>query len=267
MGLNTVDSSPLSSPTSSLRSPPGAGPEEPSVTATAEASTTPTKQSASDLKAPILPPSPESSKSTASNTSKKRSHAECDDEPSEMPKKKTKQRKQAKPTIAPPSTRPSRNRKAPERFTDTKYEAPPEKPAPPRKPASKVFDPIYITTNANSRLGKADIYHMLLRDEPWTCLTVDQKQTLFSMLPRSSSNVRLLNEIQAGTAAETARPREFGKNFNLFRTDVAKFIEDLRNGHLGKSWQAAAEQAVIQRAEGAFDAWKAEEAEAWWGQK
>lgn len=67
-----------------------------------------------------------------------------------------KQPARKKATTAPPtqSTRPTRNRKAPERFEE-------EQPAPkatPRRGPSKVFDPVFITTNSTSRLVKADVY-------------------------------------------------------------------------------------------------------------
>lgn len=86
------------------------------------------------------------------------------------------------------------------------------------------------------------------------------------MLPESPDNVNLLAKISAGETADT-RPAAFTLASNCFRTDVAKFQEDLKNGHLAKTWQAAAEQAVVERAAGEYDGWKAEEAEAWWGQK
>jgi len=64
-----------------------------------------------------------------------------------------------KPAPAPPapSSRPSRNRKAPERLEDLQEMSKP-KSLPNKKGPSKVFDPVYITTNSGSRLIKADIY-------------------------------------------------------------------------------------------------------------
>lgn len=192
-----------------------------------------------------------------------------------------------KPTAAPPllpSSRPSRTRKAPERFEDLE-EKTTSKALPAKKGASKVFDPVYITTNSSSRLVKADVYvslpsichlltqyisdtsqHMLLESPAWNSLTASQQSTLISMLPESPDNVNLLAKISAGETADT-RPAAFTLANNCFRTDVAKFQEDLKNGHLAKTWQAAAEQAVVERAAGEYDGWKAEEAEAWWGQK
>jgi hypothetical protein len=176
--------------------------------------------------------------------------------------------KRAASTPRQPSTRPSRNRKAPERFEDLQEAAKPLRELPVKKVASKVFDPVYITTNANSRLGKADIYHMLLESAAWSSLSSEQQSSLISMLPPTPANNSLLAAIENGdTDTNTTRPQAFSISNDCFRTDVAKFQEDLKNGHLGKTWQATAEQAVIERAAGEYDAWKAEEAESWWGQK
>ncbi|KAJ8114997.1 hypothetical protein OPT61_g3257 [Boeremia exigua] len=184
----------------------------------------------------------------------------------ELPKE-TKARKKAAPAKprAPPARTSTRNRKAPERFEDLQ-EQPPSKAAPAKKGSSKVFDPVYITTNSTSRLGKADMYHMLTDDDTaWTSLSAEQQATLVAMLPDSSETQQLLAKIQAGDTHDT-RP-QYLKASDVFRTEVAKFQADLKNGHLAKTWHTAAEQAVAERAAGEYDAWKAEEAELWWGQK
>jgi hypothetical protein len=62
-----------------------------------------------------------------------------------------------KATPAPTSSRPSRSRKAPERLEDVQ-EKPTPKALPNKKGPSKVFDPVFITTNSTSRLAKADVY-------------------------------------------------------------------------------------------------------------
>lgn len=85
------------------------------------------------------------------------------------------------------------------------------------------------------------------------------------MLPSTPENQRLLERIRAGETQDTP-PRYLSKG-DVFRTEVAKFKEDLRNGHLAKTWQRDARVAVEERAEGVFDGWKGREAEAWWGQK
>lgn len=86
------------------------------------------------------------------------------------------------------------------------------------------------------------------------------------MLPADHINQASLERIKAGETEDT-RPQAFSMSNTCFRTDVAKFKEDLKNGHLAKTWQTAAEQAAIERAAGDYDEWKAEEAELWWGQK
>lgn len=180
----------------------------------------------------------------------------------EEPPKKSKGRGRAAPkkATAPPERISARNRKAPERFETL------GKVSLAKKGTSKVFDPIYITTNSTSRLGKADMYHMLLEDTAWTSLSAEQQATLVSMLPDTAETQQLLSKIKGGETEDT-RPQSFMVSNVCFRTDVAKFQEDLTNGHLAKTWQAAAEQAVVERAAGEYDAWKAEEAELWWGQK
>jgi hypothetical protein len=131
---------------------------------------------------------------------------------------------------------------------------------------SKVYEAVFITTNSNSRLKKTDVFHMLLEPTAWTCLTPEQKLEILALLPSNYINVKLVDKLRSGTALDDARPREFNINFNLFRTDVAKFKEDLENGHLCKTWQASAEQAMVERAEGKFDDWKEQQSQLWWGQ-
>jgi hypothetical protein len=185
--------------------------------------------------------------------------------------KKPAAKKAARPP-PPPSTRPSRSRKAPERFADIEEtkELEPLKQLPMKKGASKVFDPVYITTNSTSRLGKADVYHMLLEPAAWTSLSTEQQIKLVSMLPQTSANIELLSRISKAPGNSDSidtRPNLFTMSNDCFRTDVAKFKEDLKNGHLAKTWQASAQQAVVNRAAGVYDDWKAEETESWWGQK
>ncbi|KAJ4289590.1 hypothetical protein N0V90_010919 [Kalmusia sp. IMI 367209] len=252
-------SSPLSS-AESLPTPPGAWLDSSPPSPAAPAN--PINTTKFNLAKDGAPVSPSSSRSTTSSASKKRSHTEVDDQTfaAMASKKRTK--------LAPlplSGTRASgRTRKAPERFES--FKEPSKKVAPPRKTGSKVFDPTYLMTNSNSRLKKTDVFHMLLKTEAWTCLTINEKLDILALLPQNPINVELAKDLAAGTAAEDALPREVTLNFNLFRTDVAKFKEDLVNGHLAKTWQLSAEQAVIDRAAGAFDDWKDEQAEAWWGQ-
>lgn len=179
-------------------------------------------------------------------------------------KANAKKRAASKIVRAPPERTSTRSRKAPERFEDFQEHL--ALKALPTKAHSKVFDPLYITTNSTSRLGKADMYHMLTdNDTAWTSLSSEQQAALVSMLPNTAETQRLLARIRTGETEDT-RP-QYLKASNIFRAEVAKFQTDLTNGHLAKTWQAAAEQAVTERATGEYDAWKAQEAELWWGQK
>ncbi|KAF1363825.1 hypothetical protein EJ07DRAFT_101526, partial [Lizonia empirigonia] len=170
-----------------------------------------------------------------------------------------------KGAVAPPERTSTRHRKAPKRLVDVQ-EQPAAMVSLVKKGTSKVFDPVFITTNSTSRLGKADMHKALLDTTAWTSLSAEQQVTLIAMLPDTAEHQQLLARIKAGDTGNT-RPEAFTLSKDCFRTDVAKFQEDLKNGHLAKTWQAAAEQAVIERAAGEYDAWKAEEAELWWGQK
>lgn len=80
-------------------------------------------------------------------------------------KTRNKTRPERTPAIPAINTRPSRVRKAPERLVEKQMS--PEKASPAAKTGvrgSKVFDPVYMTTNSNSRLAKVktDLYVSLL---------------------------------------------------------------------------------------------------------
>ncbi|KAF1918105.1 Asx homology domain-containing protein [Ampelomyces quisqualis] len=303
MSQPLTDSSPLSTAPSTpakCATPPSSSPPA-QLSPVAPVVTGPSNSDQADMTVPATAAAPtaedQSAASPTSNMSKKRApkpttkrdREDDNADGSPSPKKAATSRAKAKPArkkvapkstprnpaakttavnkVAPPaasSTRPSRNRKAPERFENFDEAKPPKELA--MKGTSKVFDPVYITTNSTSRLGKADIYHMLLEPAAWSSLSTEQQATLVSMLPATPANTALLTRI-GGSETEGTRPQAFSMSNDCFRTDVAKFKEDLKNGHLAKTWQAAAEQAVIERAAGEYDAWKAEEAESWWGQK
>ncbi|KAF3034925.1 hypothetical protein E8E12_006581 [Didymella heteroderae] len=221
---------------------------------------------------PAINSTPDDAANTANKATKPtkvdKNEALNDDEPDagkRSKKSSSKEKPAPKLVRAPPERTSTRNRKAPERFEDLQ-EMPSSRASPPRKGTSKVFDPYYITTNSTSRLGRADIYHLLLEEGAWTSLPAEQQTRLIAMLPNSPENQRLLEKIKAGETGKETRP-QWLKESNVFRDEVAEFKKNLTNGHLGKTWQAAAEQAVAERAAGEYDAWKAEEAELWWGQK
>jgi hypothetical protein len=94
-------------------------------------------------------------KRAARKTATKKTPAPKKPAPKKAVPKKTIAKKPAAATT--PSSRPSRTRKAPERFEEFEEKTTP-KALQTKKGPGKVFDPIYITTNSSSRLVKADIY-------------------------------------------------------------------------------------------------------------
>ncbi|KAF2660187.1 hypothetical protein K491DRAFT_711961 [Lophiostoma macrostomum CBS 122681] len=194
------------------------------------------------------------------------------------PPKKTPTKRRASPPAAAAATTPararsSRTRKPVARYVDEQTAAitkPKPKPAPRATAGSRVFDPVYITSDSRSRLVKTDIYHLLMEQSAWACLSAEQQSRLLALLPPTAANLAAKTALAAGAdagAGGVQRPKELGLGFEPFRSDVSAFKTDLGNGQYGKAWLAQAEQAVKDRAEGRFDAWKAEETEAWWGQK
>ena len=104
------------------------------------------------------PPPKRAARSTSLATKGKTATKKMPASKKPAPKKGVAKKAAKKPaTAATPSSRPSRNRKAPERFEEFEEKPTPEA-VPTKKGTSKVFDPVYITTNSSSRLVKADIY-------------------------------------------------------------------------------------------------------------
>lgn len=62
-------------------------------------------------------------------------------------------------------------------------------------------------------------------------------------------------------------PLDFFKYNPDFRRGIREFQEDLAMGRLEPAWQAAAAEAMEERARGDFDAYKENQFEEFWGQK
>ena len=77
------------------------------------------------------------------------------------PKGTAVRRNAAPPIPTSSANRPTRNRRAPDRFWEVEENVVPEA-LPITKGTSKTFDPTYITTNSTSRLAKADVYVCIL---------------------------------------------------------------------------------------------------------
>jgi hypothetical protein len=185
-----------------------------------------------------------------------------------VPKRSTAAKKPTKPAPpTPTSTRPTRARKAPERYIADPVITK-KKPAPTRKaPAgAKTWQPAHVTTSRQSRLAKVDVFHMLLKQTSWESLSLDQKRELFALLPKTPANKRLLEQWEDGSATPDMRPRELQINSSEFRDDIAEYLDELSGGMWGKRWQEEADVASVERLKGLYDEWKYEEYEAWWGQ-
>ncbi|KAF2183827.1 hypothetical protein K469DRAFT_201651 [Zopfia rhizophila CBS 207.26] len=166
----------------------------------------------------------------------------------------------------PASTRPTRNRRAPARYSDLKDPAKEKSEPKPNKPAPRTLNTDHLLSHPKSRLVRADLIHLLAEPSAWDVLSPEDQSAIISTLPGTSANMNLLAKLIDG-ANGVDRPLQFGVNCTVFRTDVRKFQEDLSNGYFGKRWQEEAHVAMVARAEGAFDNWKLEESERWWGQK
>ncbi|KAF2016528.1 hypothetical protein BU24DRAFT_422876 [Aaosphaeria arxii CBS 175.79] len=223
---------------------------------------------------PTTPEEPKDATQTPSEDRKRSPSVAGLEDIDNKPNKSAKPTKRATPrkkkTPPPPrvSTRPSRTRKAPERLQDAVAPAQPKKPATTKGKASNTrlsYDPVYLTTNVRSRLATHDLFHMLLEPQAWDSLTPADKTELINLLPPTQANKDLLSLIEAGET-DIPRPKEFTISYDPFRSDIARFQNDLRNGRRTKKWQADADQAMIDRANGTFDEWKEREKELWWGQ-
>lgn len=177
MSQSAQGSSPLSSPSSSIRDL--ISPEKPS---------SPTPASSQSVRADRASPLPSAraphkiDNACARGNSPKREYGEIEEEDTaRQPRKyRAAPRSESSVTTAKQQTsleanntskedtaqssvlanRPSRARKPPKEFwvVDEKKQKSVNTAVPSKKPRSRVFDPVFITSNSNSRLVKADVY-------------------------------------------------------------------------------------------------------------
>ncbi|KAF2002519.1 hypothetical protein P154DRAFT_430881 [Amniculicola lignicola CBS 123094] len=203
-----------------------------------------------------------------SAASKKRSAPEdsnINTSPKKQVKKALPKARKCPPPAQPVITRPSRNRKAPERYVEIKQSPKPAPTPRPKPTGTRIYEPYYATTHSKSRLVDANVYKMLLEPASWTCLSADDQATIIAMLPPTPAN-KTLHGLTTSGADSVERPKELHLPSDVLRTDIARYQNDLSWGFMGSSWLAKAQTAMQERADGLFDAWKAEEAERWWGQ-
>ena len=140
--------------------------------------------------------------------------------------------------------------KAPLETTETRAIAP---------RAAKVdrTDPFWLTTNAKSPLANEDLYAELSDPKTYEHLTKEDWEDLREELP---PNVPLSSD-------GYSIPMHFFKYDADFRRGIREFQEDLSTGRLDPGWQGAAGEAMEERAQGDFDAYKENQFEEFWGQK
>ena len=188
--------------------------------------------------------------------------------------------KRSKPTAESPrtvETPTKRNvdrgkRKVSVKYTDSTtdedelYAAPVEPPtknsAPARRGggrASKVDrnDPEWLVTNEKSPLVDEDLHAEFSNPKTYEKFTKSDWEDLRETLP---PNVPINPD-------GYSIPMAFFKYDPDFRRGLREFQEDLGSGRLDPKWQAAAAQAMEERARGEFDAYKEDQFEAFWGQK
>lgn len=103
---------------------------------------------------------------------------------------------------------------------------------------------------------------LLARPEAWNGLEQAEQQQILDLLP---------DHIHAhpypGEDGKIPALPESLRYSNHWRDGVRQFQVDLENGRYDPEWLQQAEQAVQERAEGAFDDFKEQEFEEFWGQK
>ncbi|KAF6241319.1 hypothetical protein HO173_000029 [Letharia columbiana] len=118
-------------------------------------------------------------------------------------------------------------------------------------------DPEWLVTNEKSPLADEDLHAEFSNPKTYENFTKsdweDLRETLPPNVPINSDGYSI--------------PMAFFKYDPDFRRGIREFQEDLSSGRLDPKWQADAAQAMEERAQGQFDAYKESQFEAFWGQK
>ncbi|KAI4107859.1 MAG: hypothetical protein LQ339_002469 [Xanthoria mediterranea] len=132
--------------------------------------------------------------------------------------------------------------------------------APPRASKKDPYNLEQLLTSDKSKLIDIDLHGMLADffsdSDNWTQVSAEDKEFVRSLLP---PHVEL--------APDGSIPNDFWKYNPEFRLDCRNLQEDLRAGRMDPEWQLQAQQAMEERATGAFDNFKEREFEEYWGQK
>ena len=118
-------------------------------------------------------------------------------------------------------------------------------------------DPEWLVTNEKSPLAEEDLHAEFSNPKTYESFTKSDWEDLRETLP---PNVPVNPD-------GYSIPMTFFKYDPDFRRGIREFQEDLGSGRLDPKWQADAAQAMEERAQGKFDAYKEDQFEAFWGQK
>lgn len=118
-------------------------------------------------------------------------------------------------------------------------------------------DPEWLVTNEKSPLAYEDLHAEFSSPKTYEYFTKSDWEEIRETLP---PNIPLNPD-------GYSIPMTFFKYDPDFRRGIREFQEDLGSGRLDPKWQAAAAQAMEERAQGKFDAYKENQYEEFWGQK
>ncbi|KAL8787653.1 MAG: hypothetical protein Q9213_002084 [Squamulea squamosa] len=132
--------------------------------------------------------------------------------------------------------------------------------APSRATKKDPYDLNKLLTSAKSNLIAIDLHGMLADffgdPDNWCQVSNEDKDFIRNLLP-----------LHVELTDDGSIPNDFWKYNPEFRLDCRNLQEDLRAGRMDPEWQHQAHQAMEERATGAFDSFKEQEFEEYWGQK
>ncbi|KAL8999148.1 MAG: hypothetical protein Q9169_001927 [Polycauliona sp. 2 TL-2023] len=132
--------------------------------------------------------------------------------------------------------------------------------APPRASKKDPYSLEQLLTSDKSKLIEIDLHGMLAdffsNPNNWTQVSAEDKDFIRDLLPPHTE-----------LTSDGSIPNDFWKYNSEFRLNCRNLQEDLRTGRMDPEWQTQAQQAMEERATGAFDNFKEREFEEYWGQK
>ncbi|GAT29652.1 hypothetical protein RIB2604_03001850 [Aspergillus luchuensis] len=137
----------------------------------------------------------------------------------------------------------------------------------PRRAAKDPWEEEKVMTSTKSPLVDADLVGLLANPKAWNCLEESEKQEIIKLLPDSVHPDPNPPTDDDSDVKIPPPPQEFLRYSNNWREGIRQFQVELQNGFHDPEWLRQAELAMEERAAGAFDRFKEEEFEEFWGQK